>query len=355
MALSLLGGRLAGRVIEPIFDLIEMRLTMKIKHQLLLFMGISILLLATCVRKVNGPQQQAGSIHFYFLQDTTVTTSDVFHTDIENLQMESVPWLTQQNLEMVDFSTHLFYLKSNKNDLFEFDHDLPIHGKPFVVCANNQRCYLASIHHPASSLAPQTPYISMFFDKIDILQPPKCLLLEGSWMDVTDTRNHPTVKQTLIDLGLFHAGLSVELKDIRLLENADISTIRFTFKLINKDEDNLYVLDPGKMGHQFFYFTNGINMWQGEKYQTSYYYSEFKDDPTPTQNWSSEWYVLLESGSSMIRTVTLRGYPRLPTGNYSCSFQYACPTPVPDDVFRTTDDRYWLGHIFSETFQWTLN
>jgi len=54
----------------------------------------------------------------------------------------------------------------------------------------------------------------------------------------------------------------VELLEILILENSDISTIQYTFRLTNTDSEDLYVFDPDKTGSSVFhYYTNGIDFW----------------------------------------------------------------------------------------------
>ncbi len=98
----------------------------------------------------------------------TLSTEDVFaiylpedmNTDyikqgkyeLSNLQLRDEPWLSIDDIDFYDFSTHYIYLKQRGKAL-------PSWTSPFVVVANGERCYLGQFHSPFSSSLPMSPTI----------------------------------------------------------------------------------------------------------------------------------------------------------------------------------------------------
>ncbi|HDQ45276.1 MAG TPA: hypothetical protein ENN17_07260 [bacterium] len=311
---------------------------------------VSVFLFVIHCSKELGPDKE-GDFSIYFLRDSTLTVRDVRDMDLNALDLADRPWLSDEDLTRYDFSTHILYLKKDREDVTDLFRELgffsvSVFGKPFVVCAGSGRCYLGSFHSPASSLAPATPYI----DGLSIPGDPYDLIhLEKPWIEGHDARNDPVVKENLIRLGIYHAGFEVNLRSIRVVQNTDTSTIEYAFRIVNRDADDLYVLDPEKMGHSFHYFMNGPDIWKNDEY----FYPEFKTDTTPLEKWSSAWYTLIAGGRSIERTVRLEGYPRFPTGKYTGDFRYSCP-PVEKSRRTTPSGRYWMGRIDTESIDWSV-
>jgi len=208
----------------------------------------------------------------------------------------------------------------------------------------NQRCYIGSFHSLASSLAPTKPYI----DEIDIqFYPEDVLHISKAWLDETDSRKNSAVAQDLISKNKLHNGLSLQILNVKVLSNSDTAVVQYTYRIVNNDQDNLYILDPEKMGSNLFhYFTNGID-FTGNGH---IYYSQYKktEQPEPFDGWNPEWFSKMKSGSTMQRTVTLKGYPHIPGGTYNCSFKFSAPTKIDKSNRVFSDARYWLGEIDCE-------
>ncbi len=57
--------------------------------------------------------------------------------------------------------------------------------------------------------------------------------------------------------GLLKEGIKVDLLELR---RKNSSTLKYTFKVTNLDVENIYILDPDKMGDsRFHYYTNGVS------------------------------------------------------------------------------------------------
>jgi hypothetical protein len=253
-------------------------------------------------------QTAAGSLEIFFLNDSSITGTPATQMDINQLIVRANPWITNNDIQFYDFSTHCIYLKGNKSQFFEnyngkfFMFNPLLIDKPFVVIASGERCYVGSLHSGLLSTFPRSPYM----DELDVgYYPNDVMHISKSWIGSNDIRNDSRIKAVLISLGLYHGGISVNLKSINIIENADTSTVEYVFAITNNDQDNLFVLDPDKMGtERFHYFTNGIVFnGDGGKYQSSY---KQVIAPDPYDSWDISWFTQLPVNATIERTVRLR-------------------------------------------------
>jgi hypothetical protein len=72
-------------------------------------------------------------------------------------------------------------------------------------------------------------------------------------------------------------------------------------------------------------------------------------------HWSPDWFIKLESGHSIQRTVILRGYSYFPTGEYIFEFRYDGKIfGMEKEVRELADGRYWLGPTRSNILVWSF-
>ncbi len=298
-----------------------------------------------CERNPVSPFGEAAfSIHL--LKDHSLTISDISDKDINELELDEEAWIAAKDIEFYDYSSHCIYLKSNKSAYFTKELGISMNDQPFVIQAYYKRCYIGSFHSLAMSLAPCHPYI----DELSInFYPKDVLYIAPSWnQNIEDERNNIYVERTLIDINKLHYGLSLVIKEIQVVDNSDTATVKYTYELKNNDQDDLYVLDPEKMGNErFHYYTNGINFQSN----TRYIYSEYKTvtEPEPFDSWQTNWFTKIISGQTMERIVTLKGYPQIPKGHYICTFLFSNPTKTEKDDRYINDGRIWIGEIRSNT------
>ena len=290
----------------------------------------------------------------YFLQDSSIKTSQVLEQELSKIELQDTPWLSEKDIHFYDFSTHCIYLKTDKSDFFEnfkeyYQFPSSWVEKPFVVVAGGERCYIGSFHGGLLSIAPVVPYM----DEFDIGGYPEDVMhISKAWGNSQDTRNDERVKNSLIEANLYRAGLSLELNSVVILENADTSTVQYTFTITNNDQDNLYTIDPDLMGSErFHYFTNGVVL-RNESTQ-DLLESQYKTTVSPGFL-QLEWFTKIESNQSIQKTVTLKGYPKIPKGDYTCDFRFPGP-PVKRDQRMLTDGRIWMGEIFSNEINIIVN
>lgn len=316
---------------------------------------------------INGCSKNSDSIlssnegsffGIYFLEDTSITEQETVQMDINSLILNNEAWLSHTDIEFYDFSTHCIYLKKDKSYFFEnyggkfYQFSPVLISRPFVIVAGTERCYTGALHSSALSTAPVRPYIN----ELDVgVFPEDVIHISRAWSDDEDIRSNPKVEEVLIEQDLFHAGLEIELTSFQLVENSDTSTVEYSIKIKNNDQDNLFVIDPAKMGSELFhYYTNGPHLWDYSK--PLYLFSQYKevDSPEPWGSWDFEWFTLIESNQSIERTIRLKGYPHIPNGNYVGYMNYSNPTRITKDNRYVSNGRIWIGSIKSNDLEITV-
>jgi len=152
--------------------------------------------------------------------------------------------------------------------------------------------------------------------------------VEWEWLYRDTPQDNPIVKDALLDAGLYHGGISIvfdnnDANTLRVIENADTSTVSYKFTLINKDVDDLYILDPDKMGVYLFHeFTNGLLLYNLAT-RRDHYPNWRKRVVLPSPGyWSPDWYTKIKSGQSVQRTMVVKGYPYFTTDEYLFQFNF---------------------------------
>lgn len=326
----------------------------KIVRNQLLFLIIFIGLITNYCDKNPVRAKDESYFGIYFLQDDTLKMKDVYDKKLDDLILSPEPWLDEDDICFYDWSSHCIYLKKDKTYFFpdwengkfnEFPPDWA--DKPFVVVANGKRCYMGYFFNILSHywIAP----VIWDFDNSKTY-PSDVLFIDWMWLYHDYPQNNPDVKNALIEAGLYHGGISVtfdttDVNTLCMIENADTSTISYKFTITNNDEDDLYVIDPDKMGSDLFHwFTNGPvfkNLKTGKLYESRWE----KTVTLPSlEYWSPDWFTKLKSGHSIQRTVILKGYPYFPTGEYIFEFRYNGQIfGMEKEVRDISDGRYWLG------------
>ncbi len=100
-------------------------------------------------------------------------------------------------------------------------------------------------------------------------------------------------------------------------------------------------------------FDSGPNIggWSketGQSYDSSY--KQFTS-LSPIDRWEPEWFTKINSGDYIEREIELKGYAKLPAGNYLCQFKYSGPTKIEKEERYLFDGRYWLGEVNTNTIE----
>ena len=306
---------------------------------------INLLLLTylSCSNPVKE-EDKNGGVNIYFLQDENLNFTAAMEQPLSKLTLKDEAWISSDDIERYDWSAHLIYLKED----MQISHEgISVFGKPFLVIANGERCYVGALWAGYSSLRPSGPVIwvapGFYPDDIVRISFEAC---DSQGQKIQDTRNDLRIKEALIQNRQFHAGLQCTLDKVEVFHGNDASSVKYTYTLKNMNTDNLYVLDPYRMGSSLFhYFTNGVYL----NNENNHYWSENKtiEEPSHWSHWELSWHCRIESGNSITRTVLLEGYPRIVSGTYQCTFQFPSPSHVEKVKRELPDGRIWLGRINS--------
>jgi len=297
-----------------------------------------------CERNPSSPNNN-NPFSIHLLKNFSFTISDIIETDIDDLEIKNEAWIETEDIDFYDYSTHCIYLKNNKNVYFREELGISMNNQPFLVILNSKRHYIGSFHGGALAIAPTHPYI----DELSInFFPSDVLYIAPSWnSDSVDVRNNMYIRENLENLDKLHEGLTLTITEIQIVDNSDTSTVKYKYIIKNNDQDDLLVIDPQKMGSDLFhYYTNGINFSGegiiiGSKYKTV-------SAPDPFDSWELDWFTKIQAGHKMERTVTLKGYPKIPKGQYNCLFRFANPTNIEKESRYKDDARIWIGYIKSK-------
>jgi len=349
-------------IFEPLIATVPLHAKRSFKINLtqliIYYLFFSVFLFLSCSETENPsyPNEQQRHFGIYFLKDSLLTEKDVKDVPIENLVLDDVPWISDDDIEFYDFSSHCIYLKKDKSYYLNYYKGvykpLKLHliNKPFVVTAGSKKCYIGALHSLLLSSFPVGPYIDDF--SFYSYYPSDVLHIESDIQNEHDTRNDSEVKECLIKNNKYHAGLEFELKDIKLIENSDISTLEYSIKITNIDTDDLMVIDPDKMGSGLFhYFTNGPVLKNENHW--GYYESSQKvvTSPEPYNSWDYNWFTLVKSKQSIERTIRLKGYPYLPYNRFKCFMSFANPATIPKNNRNINGTRIWIGKTTSKTIE----
>ena len=265
--------------------------------------------------------------------------------DLASLKLQEEPWLSVEDIDYYDFSTHYIYLKEDKTSLFGRGLQNQMYSD-FVVVADDERCYLGRFHPLFSSQMPMTPIISDYpgfelspEDVISITYPFRAESTE-------DLRNDPRILNALAQAGKLSLGVSVALKDVQVNSQDGITDVIYTFTVTNESDEPLYVPDPDKMGISLFhYYTGGIILYGSEIYSTVL--SEYDPSVAPQSydSWDNSWFTRLDSHESMERTLTFDSDQIVSDGNYSCRLRYTGPSYIEKEDRTLSGGRLWIGTV----------
>lgn len=295
---------------------------------------VLILILSSCIqediefmKKGDGTQ-----INIYLVTNGQIDQSEK-DVDLESLELEKTPWIKHSEIDFYDWSSHIIYLNVEKE---KDKHS----GRYFIFKANSKLLFLGVFFPMYWSSIPQFPSI---IATDDFFLPKDVVGLGGYGFNENSLylENNGEFKIALEKSGLLKEGIAVELTNL-LRENS--TTLKYTFSVTNLDSENIYILDPNKMGDsRFHYYTNGVGLRMADIY---YWANDF--DVTASESIKASWYYKLAPGKSMVRTVKQNGYSSLPTGEVEASFRFPGANIKNPGEWRKPDGRVWLGSFRTE-------
>ena len=279
----------------------------------------AIFLISSCSKEDEYTFGDTISIHL--VKDGQITPKQT-EANLDSLKLEESPVLEHSEIEFYDWSSHLFYAKSNVKERIK-------NGRCYLIKADNDPLFLACMNI-GSSLGARGPQLSKWTDYI---------LGIGYFENYHEenTAVHKKFKATLRNSNLLKNGIEL---DIVKLKRKNATTLLYTFEVTNIDTENIYVLNPDKMEPEnFHYFTNGVGF---EKDGVGY--PPNSKSKSPENGLPKDWFYKILPGEVMTCTVEQEGFSDIPTGEVSCGFTF--PGYTPKDIhWKAEDGRYWLGRI----------
>ncbi|MGE5365429.1 MAG: hypothetical protein ACM3SM_14955 [Bacteroidota bacterium] len=314
------------------------------------------LFLSGCSKESNNPVTPVadGDIKFgiYFLKDSSLKIKYLFQKDLSTFELQPDAWISDKDIEFYDWSSHLIYLKKSKSSFFpSVNGQLSIPDswdfKPFVLASKDKK-FLAGYFQPIWTNE-MWPFANMLDFDLEHYYPDDIVYLDWPFFPAEDRRQNEEMKAYLKSINLLHEGIKLTIDSLFITNNSDTATIRYNYTVRNMDSDNLYVLDPDKMGTNLYhYFTNGVVFYNDN--EKILYESRYKTlQPDPFDSYDSKWFTKIESGKTISRSVVLKGYPHLPSGLYYFKLNFGSPINISRQNRQLSDGRYWIGDTSSET------
>ncbi len=333
------------------------------RNSLVIIVIVLLLTAVYCSKDDSLPIDTKNDFAIYFLENPNLKIKDILtkaladqdSTALDKVEIQNVPWLTNKDIDMYDFSSHLLYLKKDKSLIFPALinglYPMTWCNKPFMVVAEKKKRYIGVFTCALYSNPCPVPEINDAYNFL--FYPNDLLYISWNWFannDLNDSRNDKVIKEGLINSNIFHAGIDVKLNKIVFIDNSDTSTVEYTYTIKNNDSDNLYVLDPDKIGSDIFHnFNNGPSFLKSDETFTRN--ADLTELRPPKDSWNLDWFIRINSGDSITRTVNLRGYQHFPTGTYYCEMYFQSIKQISKDQRVLSDGRYWIGSVLSPMYE----
>src|SRR5210317_413927 len=104
---------------------------------------VAIVFLCSCSDEYSEDINSGEGINIYLVKDGQIERSQT-DVDLESLEIEKTPWIRNSEIEFYDWSSHMFYLKKEK-EREKFG------GLYFVVTENNHPLFPGYFMFPYSS------------------------------------------------------------------------------------------------------------------------------------------------------------------------------------------------------------
>jgi len=236
------------------------------------------------------------------------------------------------DIELYDSSTHILYFKDVHP---EFENI----GQTFTFLVNGEEIYSGFFRPAFLSSLPTGPFIStapLFYQYY-------ALRIENWYDRKPDMRNDPRIIQALEERHLLHSGLSVIINSIE----CDDSYLSFSFTVTNRDQSDLLILDPDKMGIKLFhYFTNGLRISKLNDKTTVFTSTIDHLSPEPWNSWETGWLSKIEHDVSKTFGFNYPIDSPIDPGEYYAFFEFpGLAYQIERDQLIRANKRIWLGDI----------
>jgi hypothetical protein len=286
-----------------------------------------------------------GSVNFFLLKDANLTFEDVLDEEPTSLELQEEPWISNDDLLMYDSSTHMVYLNRTTSDLLPdiMTEQVSTSGIPFAACVSGVACYVGGMIPMYSSWGAIDRPVIM----IPSIRPSDVLYLSNGLyvhQSVVDLRNDSRVLEALNTQGILHRGIRCEMLSVNVERDGGASMVTYEYQIFNDDMDDLYVLDPDRMGTEIFhYYTNGPSFNNGQRSYQSL--NQTIEKSGSLNAWEIDWFTRIPSGGHIQRTTAIDGYDEIPPGAYHMLYIFPSPSRIDKIDREQTDGRIWLGEI----------
>lgn len=256
-------------------------------------------------------------------------------------------WITENDIEFYDFSSQLIYLKqddilfSNPVEFFK------VFKGPFSVQVEGREIYQGNFQPIwSSSISPGASIVIPGLYSKDIIH---IDYYDTDVRNLNNPRYDPQIISAMKKSGLYRAGLSCTLDKVQVIKNeklSNVSEIQFTFTVKNRDQIDLYILDPDLMGSQLFhYFSNGLYLISRDK-KRFYSYIGKQTTPEPWDDWKPQWLYVLKKGDQITRTLSSQKYEYISPGEYTGNFSFpGLIYQLSREERNQANGRIWMGSV----------
>jgi hypothetical protein len=290
-----------------------------------------LVFLTSCLGDIDSYRNNSHSnISIYLVKEGQLAIHDS-DVDLNSIQLERNPWVKSSEIEFYDWSSHTFYLNTEKEKG-------KYSGRHFVVTSGDERLFIGVFFPMYMSSFPQMPSI---IPEDGVFYPNNVIHFGQLGHQFTGNPDGLTeFKKALISADLLREGIKVELTR---LKKKNQNTIEYTFQVTNIDKENIYVLDPNKMGaSRFHYVTNGA--WFSK--DNTYYFPN-QVNHRAFEKIQDSWYFKLHPGEQMTRNVELSNFPSLPSGKVKCYFSFP-GSNMKSGEWKKSGGRIWIGDYYVE-------
>lgn len=171
------------------------------KKTIILIVLVSFLFGYCSENNITENSEEKG-LNFYLLKDSTITASEIFNKNVNDLKLAEKPFLTYKDMGYYNWTEHTFTIDSNKSNVIGCicKNNITVSGIPFIVTVDQERIYMGAFWFMHSSLAPFCPHIDAIFN---YEKNPEVLTINKSWNGTeADLRNDQRIYNTLKKYGL---------------------------------------------------------------------------------------------------------------------------------------------------------
>lgn len=311
-------------------------------NYLLLFFIISLVFINSCSRG-NEPEDKNKGFSISLLEDQAITWEDMKNRKLDSLKLKD--WITGDKIDFYDYSSHVIYLNVDYKTLFSVPHK---DNTPFVVVANNKRCYYGLFNQPQDTTQPHV-----------LIKPLEAcsdmVMLEFNPANRKDIRLNESVKNALIDANIYKSGLTeVWFTSLKAFPDLKPPYIEFYFTVKNKENENIYYVGYPWWSikvNNIFYKTKTVFYNKNSFFSVpaSVYSGEPDTVDVKTMHYKVSFSSITPKSTGYFVWHDIFPMTGIPTGNYNCFIEYYGMMGGAKEKRETPDGRIWIGYLRTNT------